>query len=1191
MTDMGQGESGDPALSSSTTPVSPASVVNQAAPVEPTITGVFMQDYALGGPVTDSQRLEVLYTAKDGTLNVYSPVFFGQLERLPSIDRIYASPASQTGWARDRIVLPPEPSKGNPVLMPTAVLTAETNTILLFRQFCIQGMNLGPDGAIDPNIAMIHKPPSIPMTSGVQPQGTAYIPEMLVDLSGSVPQVVLREVMGLKTYPVDWTGIPVTKGWASGARRQIFALKQQSPKSYAFVALEESGDVAYVRLEMAPSGDRFNTSTHLKLGSSRSSCVHVREDTPGTVEILILDFPAVTSITGTYSSGSDLQVQPQSSLPRSIPEFPPSRDGTQYHVTGATNPASGSTELYIQLIKPGLDVTSEDLWLTTRRLTGEQADVWEPPVLLDRGSRFISFAPTDVQTFATFRDSTGLEVWQSTEAGTFEQERAFLEVDGPVADTQVYRAGIELGVNAAPVAGAVVTISTSETCVAIVDGRRRVLGPKRPVQVLSNEQGTAWVSLAVEDSLYIPSIFISSPVLAHDLVLEPNDKIQEFLGSLQSDKLRAAKDPRTQQAVLPNPGNADSVSDAIRRLMAVTPKEKASAIAGAPRLTSNVRAAWAEQGTIPKPKAVTQTAPSSFRLSKSADGIVTLENLTSAQAEQHLAQMAILPVVPMDSFTDWWEDRWNDVKGGFEDFFDIIIDGAKVALQVVIDGVTYAYNFVMDTVGAVFDAINMVLDYAGVLLGTALGWLLELLGFLFDWPAIKRRRDRLREVIYQQARAVPTFIGDPQIALTSFSDQLQSARDALTETLSSFKSSQAASTPFGSFLSDVPPLGAILSPGFGSIENSVLPQVTWLMDKVMAVFPATRFTPAMPAIPDFDSLLGGLVSAVLATGDKFAGTLQDLSSLGLRWISDPRLFTASTFDPVFEVLIRRLIDFLDVLKDIFNAIAKLLSAMWSNFDKIIDWFDQPLPKSFFSGFYRGLTGRSLSAFDLACLGAAFVDTYDESSGDSGSSALRLTANAALSAPDQELKQHATALMAASCVITAINAGWTASLSDTSENYAKYSRAGDVLTVLDAALTQSASLVRRSERGQDAAFWISTSLTAIVILPLAISAGGIWVLGKFLPLGPDKFKGLIATYQGTMALVQLFTMILDIPSADLDLILEDNFAFVQHMGAAIVRTIRPLEPIPLAGIGYGAAQGSLSAIRTILQAQEPFSPPH
>ena len=338
----------------------------------------------------------------------------------------------------------------------------------------------------------------------------------------------------------------------------------------------------------------------------------MREDTPGTVEILLLDPPAatsdagtttpgtgtvtsitgtVTSITGTYSSGSDLQVQPQPATPRTIPEFPPPAAGTQFFVTGLTNPASGSTELYIQLIKPGLDVTSEDLWLTTRRLTGAQAGSWEPAVLLDRGSRFIPFAPTDVQTFASFRDGAGLDVWESTEAGTFEQERVFLEVDGPVTDTQLYQAGVELRADGVPVTGAAVTISTSETCVAFVDGRRRVVGPMRPVQLLSNEQGAAWVGLPVEDSLYIPSIHISSPALAHDLVLQPNDQMQEFLKTLQSDKLREAHDPRTGQVVLPNPANADNVSDAIRRLMAVTPKETPSAIAGAPRLTSNVRAA------------------------------------------------------------------------------------------------------------------------------------------------------------------------------------------------------------------------------------------------------------------------------------------------------------------------------------------------------------------------------------------------------------------------------------------------------------------------------------------------------------------------------------------------------------------------------------------------------------------------
>lgn len=1155
-----------------------------AAPVEPTITGTFMQDYALGGPVTDTQRLEVLYPAQDGTLNVYSPVFFNQLGAQASIDRIYASTTSQTGWAKDRIVLPPEPG-GNPVLMPTVVLTAETNTIVLFRQFCIQGLNLGPDGSINPSIGTIPKQPSIPMTSGVQPAGTAFFPEMMIDLSGNVTQVVLREVMGLKTYPVDWTGIPISKAWNSPARRQIFPLKQQSPNSYAFIALEDSGDVAYVRLEMASTGDRFTTVTHNKLASSASSCVHVREDTPGTVEILLLEPPAVTAITGTYTSGSDLQVQP-TSAPQTIPEFPPPAAGTQYFVTGLTNPDSGVTELYIQVVKPGLDVTTEDLWLTTRRVTGGQAGDWEPPVLLDRGSRFIPFAANDVQTFATFGTDTGLDVWESSDAGTFEQERVYLEVDGPVADTQVYRVGIELGANAAPAIGAAVTISASETCVALIDGRRRVVGPKRPVQVQSNQQGAAWLSLAMDDSLYVPSIFISSPVLAHDLVLDPSDKIHTYLGNLESDALAAAKDPRTGTSVLPDPANAASVATAIRELTAITPTEPSPAIAGAPRLTSNVRAAWVEDGTIPGPKAVTQTAPSSFRLSKADSGIITFERLTSAQVEQHVADMATLPIVTM-SILDIFEDAWDWVKSTVEDIVSIVVTGAQAALRVVIDGVTYAYNFYLDTYNAVFNAINMVLDYAGVLLGTALGWLLELLGFLFDWQAIKARRDHLRDVIYAQARAVPTFISDPQAALTAFSSQLQSARGTLADTLKNYQSSKGDSTPLGNLLSEAPVLSALLSPGFSSAAGSFLPQVTWLMDKATAVFPSMKYSPGFPAIPNLGSQFSDALAAVDGAGASFAGLVQDMSSLGMTWISDSRLFTSSTFDPIIEVVLNRLINILDALTAIVNAVAKVLSTIWSNVDKLIDWFDQPLPGSFFGGFYRGLTGNALSPFDIACLIAAIPSGVGGSPAASGPSTLSLTAEAAATDPDQDLKEQATRIMIASCCATAVNALYTAELPDTASTGESW--LGYAITALSALLTQAASLVMSDAKGRDARFWISTVGTTLVIVQASAGAGAVAFADSYiLSLGPGKFNQVICNYQMGMAVVHILNMILDIPlgDANLNMIFFDELAAIQNVLAVCVKLAKRPLPHPLA-LAYGGLQGGLEGIRTWLEADEPI----
>jgi hypothetical protein len=743
---------------------------------------------------------------------------------------------------------------------------------------------------------------------------------------------------------------------------------------------------------------------------------------------------------------------------------------------------------------------------------------------------------------------------------------------------------MELGANAAPAIGAVVTISASETCVAVIDGRLRVVGPKRPVQVQSNQQGAAWLSLAVDDSLYVPSIFISSPVLAHDLVLDPSDKIHTYLGSLQSDVLAAAKDPRTGNSVLPNPANAASVATAIRELTATTPTEPSSAIAGAPPLTSNMRAAWVERGTTPGPKAVTQTAPSSFRLSK-ADGIITFERLTSAQVEQHVADMATLPIVSM-SFLDIFEDAWDWVKSTVEDIVSIVVNGAQAALRVVIDGVTYAYNFYLDTYSAVFNAINMVLDYAGVLLGTALGWLLELLGFLFDWQAIKARRDHLRDVIYAQARAVPTFISDPQAALTAFSSQLQSARGTLADTLRNYQSNKGDSTPLGSLLSEAPVLSALLSPGFSSAADSFLPQVTWLMDKATAVFPSMKYGPGFPAIPNLGSQFSDALAAVDGAGASFAGLVQDMSSLGQTWISDSRLFTSSTFDPIVEVVLNRLINILDALTGIVDAVAKVLSTIWSNVDKLIDWFDQPLPNSFFGGFYRGLTGNALSPFDIACLIAAIPSSVGGSPAAGGSSVLSLTADAAVTDPAQDLKEQATRIMIASCFVTALNALYTAELPDAAGTGASW--LGYAITAVSALLTQAASLVMSNAKGRDARFWITTVGTTLVIVQASVGAGAVTYIDSLWRLGPGKFNEVICNYQMGMAVVHLLNMILDIPlgDANLNMIFFDELAAIQNVLAVCVKLAeRPL-PHPLA-LAYGGLQGGLESIRTWLEADEPI----
>jgi hypothetical protein len=112
-------------MSTTGSSAAPSTPTSDTPEVTATVTGVFMQDYVLGTPVTVSQNLEILYTAGDGTQNIYSPVGFGLLGAQPAIARIYPSPTSMTGWAIDQIVLPPEPHPPSASPLPTAVIVSD----------------------------------------------------------------------------------------------------------------------------------------------------------------------------------------------------------------------------------------------------------------------------------------------------------------------------------------------------------------------------------------------------------------------------------------------------------------------------------------------------------------------------------------------------------------------------------------------------------------------------------------------------------------------------------------------------------------------------------------------------------------------------------------------------------------------------------------------------------------------------------------------------------------------------------------------------------------------------------------------------------------------------------------------------------------------------------------------------------
>ena len=129
----------------------------------------------------------------------------------------------------------------------------------------------------------------------------------------------------------------------------------------------------------------------------------------------------------------------------------------------------------------------------------------------------------------------------------------------------------------------------------------------------------------------------------------------------------------------------------------------------------------------------------------------------------------------------------------------ILADGATVAFTVIIGGVKKFFEGVWDVIETVMDVVAWVLNAAGAALGTAAGWLLEQLGFLFDWKAIKAKRDELRILIRSRLSAVLTTLPDPAAACASLSNRLDAIQQDATEFLQQFRRSQAVTRTFGAY--------------------------------------------------------------------------------------------------------------------------------------------------------------------------------------------------------------------------------------------------------------------------------------------------------------------------------------------------------------------------------------------------------
>ena len=290
----------------------------------------------------------------------------------------------------------------------------------------------------------------------------------------------------------------------------------------------------------------------------------------------------------------------------------------------------------------------------------------------------------------------------------------------------------------------------------------------------------------------------------------------------------------------------------------------------------------------------------------------------------------------------------------------IIVDGAKVALSLVIDGVTYVFNVVVDTIERAMDVVVFVLDAVGAEVGTAVGWLLSQLGFLFDWSGLKAKRDELKAMFRTGLRGLAAAFPDPAVTAQSFVADIGSAKAQFDAWLAQYRSSPGSRQTIGAQTSVSS--NAILKLMSGPTSGSA--EITWLIEKAQDALPRWRGGMASPNIPGLGTAGAGLIAAVTAASGSLTPGVDDAATLFQSWILDQNLFTGSTFDPVLTIFQNHVDQLLDAAGNVVTAGGSVLHLLWSNPDAIADWLDAEISVPYFSGFYRGLTGNPLSFLDL-----------------------------------------------------------------------------------------------------------------------------------------------------------------------------------------------------------------------------------
>jgi hypothetical protein len=510
---------------------------------------------------------------------------------------------------------------------------------------------------------------------------------------------------------------------------------------------------------------------------------------------------------------------------------------------------------------------------------------------------------------------------------------------------------------------------------------------------------------------------------------------------------------------------------------------------------------------------------------------------------------------------DFWDDAWDEIGDAAKTAWDgishaatVTWDGIKVVVDLAIDGIHYVYEGIVDTLERAMDVVTFVLNAAGAVLGNAVGWLLSKLGFLFDWDALKEKRDELKATARRALVGAFAKCPDPNIGAQDFVNNLTAIQAQFDAWVTQFMSSPAAQKTMGDRTSESTSAALKIMSG----PDSSYAQVTWLIDKVRDYLPNFTGGLGTPNIPGLSDAIANLVQALGSAGGGLSPSADDLATLFESWIEDQSLFTNSTFDPILQIFQRHVDQLFGAAGQATLAGGQALHLLWANPDAIVDWLDTPISIPFFSGFYQGLTGNSLSVLDVICLAAAVPASLFEDD-----AALAMAAG-------NEWRTAGIIFASVGCLMTGLASFASAAAGPNGSSATK------VLSVMDLACS---GLWMACIINADAPTWVY--LAQIMLIPLAANC----LLMVGIP-SDSNIKVLTLFGTGMMALVAIGRLFF---SKSNSLVIYGFVGVIQNVMDIVVQLRQSPVPLPAAA-AIGTIQGTLSGFRTWIYYENPLDPP-